>query len=267
MQTPPFKGKHNIRNLVLEISSFLKVTNLFLYQAGDSESVLKISIGILSENDELLQDFRNNYPVSVIRHYKSLDSIKPAGMNILCVDVESVGSAEEIQFHLSKIRKKLQSLPVLLMLRIAYLDILDIEWFFDEFIIYPFRKGELCARINNIVQNKKIQDDENIISVGNLLINISEYSVYLDNIKQNFTYKEFELLRFLAQNRGVVFSRQELLNRIWGLDYIGGTRTVDVHIRRLRGKLGNEFNSIIETVRNIGYRCRKSSTSEEEYDA
>ena len=84
---------------------------------------------------------------------------------------------------------------------------------------------------------------------------MKEYSVHLNDEKLDFTFKEFELLRFLVQNRGVVFSRKDLLNKIWGVEYIGGTRTVDVHIRRLRSKLGEEFNTIIETVRNVGYRC------------
>ena len=75
------------------------------------------------------------------------------------------------------------------------------------------------------------------------------------NKKIELTYKEFEILKTLVQNRGIVFSRKDLLQKIWGIEYIGGTRTVDVHIRRLRGKLGDEFNSIIETVRNVGYKC------------
>ncbi len=103
---------------------------------------------------------------------------------------------------------------------------------------------------------KNLIQDENVISAGKIRINLKEYSVYLNNVKLDFTFKEFELLRFLVENRGVVFSRKDLLNKIWGVEYIGGTRTVDVHIRRLRGKLGEEFHSIIETVRNVGYRCR-----------
>jgi len=75
--------------------------------------------------------------------------------------------------------------------------------------------------------------------------------------KLDLTYKEFELLRLFLENRGVVFSRKDVLSRIWGMEYIGGTRTVDVHIRRLRSKIGDDFNSIIETVRNVGYKCKE----------
>ena len=79
----------------------------------------------------------------------------------------------------------------------------------------------------------------------------------MNDEKLDLTYKEFELLRLFLENRGVVFSRKEVLSRIWGMEYIGGTRTVDVHIRRLRSKIGDDFNSIIETVRNVGYKCKE----------
>jgi DNA-binding response OmpR family regulator len=128
------------------------------------------------------------------------------------------------------------------------------EWFFDDFVIYPYKKEELAARIKKLIWLKG--DDEETITIGKLKMNLKEYKVYLENQRIELTYKEFELLRLLVQNKDVVFSRKELLNRIWGVEYIGGTRTVDVHIRRLRGKLGDEFFSIIETVRNVGYRCR-----------
>jgi DNA-binding response OmpR family regulator len=141
-------------------------------------------------------------------------------------------------------------------MRVNSLSNLNFEWFFDEFILYPFRKGEINVRLNRILWSNSLLEDENVMTIGKLRINMKEYSVYLNNEKLDFTYKEFELLRFLVQNPGVVFSRKDLLNTIWGVEYIGGTRTVDVHIRRLRGKLGEEFNTIIETVRNVGYRCK-----------
>ncbi|MBN2403724.1 MAG: response regulator transcription factor [Spirochaetes bacterium] len=147
-------------------------------------------------------------------------------------------------------------MPVLLVLTTSTIFALDFEWFFDDFILYPFRKEELALRIKKILWGKNLLAIEDVLIIGNIKINLKEYSVYINNIKQDFTYKEFELLRLFAENKGAVFSRKELLNRIWGIDYIGGTRTVDVHIRRLRGKLGDDFNSIIETVRNVGYRCR-----------
>ncbi len=213
-------------------------------------------IGLLSENSELIDDFINNLAEFTVRTYKSFDSIKPEEFIILAIDAEFFESPDSIQFYLSKTRKKTLNLPVLLIMRVNSLASLNFDWFFDEFILYPFRKGEINVRLNRILWSNSLLEDENVMTIGKLRINMKEYSVYLNNEKLDFTYKEFELLRFLVQNPGVVFSRKDLLNTIWGVEYIGGTRTVDVHIRRLRGKLGEEFNTIIETVRNVGYRCK-----------
>ncbi|MDY6933221.1 MAG: response regulator transcription factor [Spirochaetota bacterium] len=215
------------------------------------------SIGLLSNNSEIIEEFKVNIPSFRLRNYRSVDSINPGEIIILAVDVDFFDSRDVIQFYLSRIRKKLQIIPVLLILRIKFLSNIDIEWFFEEFILYPFRKGELLVRLNRFIRESSSFDNENIISIGSIKINLKEYSVYLRNIKLELTFKEFELLRYLVQNTGVVYSRKELLGKIWGTEYVGGTRTVDVHIRRLRVKLGNEFNSIIETVRNVGYRCRE----------
>ena len=217
---------------------------------------MEINIGLLSNNPELAESFKNNLPGFNVRIYKSLDSLKAEDIVILSVDPDYFKSLESIQFHLSRIRKKLHDMPVLLVLTTSTIIVLDFEWFFDDFVLYPFRKEELTVRVKKILWGKNVLASEDVISIGHIKINLKEYSVYIDNIKQDFTYKEFELLRLFAENKGVVFSRKDLLNKIWGMDYIGGTRTVDVHIRRLRGKLGEDFNSIIETVRNVGYRCR-----------
>lgn len=217
---------------------------------------MEIKTGLLSSNSELIADFVANAENPDLRVYKSVESIRSEEFAILAIDAEFFESSDLVQFYLSKIRKKIQGIPVLIILRVAHLESMDLEWFFDEFILYPFRKGELRTRIKRLAWDRSILDDENVIAIGNLRINTSEYSVYLNKEKMDFTYKEFELLRLLVENRGVVFSRKDLLGKIWGVEYIGGTRTVDVHIRRLRSKLGDEFNSIIETVRNVGYRCR-----------
>ena len=211
-------------------------------------------IALLSESQELLEKCEQHFPNTEIILFKSIESIKRDDFLPLLIDYEVFGSVDSIQFLLSKIRKKILERPVLLIINENNIAQLKTDWFFDEFIIFPFRKGELTARINSLLWEKGIGDDSVII--GRLKINFKEYSVYLDNDKLDMTYKEFELLRLLVQNRGEVFSRKDLLSKIWGMEYIGGTRTVDVHIRRLRGKLGDEFNTIIETVRNVGYRCK-----------
>lgn len=221
-----------------------------------AQSNLENCIGLLSANSELLADFTGIITDASVRNYRSVDSIRAEEFYLLAIDIGFFESDDLIQFSLSKIRKKIQNIPVLIILRASHLERLDVEWFFDEFVLYPFRKNELQTRLKRLSWERNVLEDENILSIGNLKINLPQYTVYLNKQKMDFTYKEFELLRFLVQNRGEVFSRKDLLGKIWGVEYIGGTRTVDVHIRRLRGKLGEEFNSIIETVRNVGYRCR-----------
>ncbi|MCP4135314.1 MAG: response regulator transcription factor [bacterium] len=212
-------------------------------------------IGLSTDNDELLEDFKNNFPDANVINYKSIESIKRDEYSVLVIDSGIAGFADSIQFYLSKVRKKTQDTPVLLIFKVNNISELNTDWFFDDFVLYPFRRGELEARIKRLLWESS--SDESTISIGNLKISLKEYTVYSNNQKMELTYKEFELLRLLVQNKGVVFSRKELLNKIWGMEYIGGTRTVDVHIRRLRGKLGDDFNSIIETVRNVGYKCKE----------
>lgn len=211
-------------------------------------------IALLSDNQDIIEKISEYIPEPDILIFRSIDSIKREDFSILIIDLEIFASNDSIQFLLSKIRKKIHEKPVLLIIREHTIALLKPDWFFDDFILYPFRKPELSARISNILSQKNI--DEDSMSIGKLTINFKEYSVYLENAKLDLTYKEFELLRLLVQNKGEVFSRKDLLRKIWGMEYIGGTRTVDVHIRRLRGKLGDEFNTIIETVRNVGYRCK-----------
>lgn len=97
-------------------------------------------------------------------------------------------------------------------------------------------------------------DSENLIKTGDLVIDVNKYEVLLNGNKVGLTFKEYELLKFLSSNRGRVYSRDQLLDKIWGYDYYGGTRTVDVHIRRLRSKIEDKKHVFIETVRNIGYK-------------
>ena len=215
---------------------------------------MKRAIGLLTNSSELIDDFSSNLPDSEVTHYRTVDSIKKENHSVFAIDCEIFESIDQIQFFLSKIRKKINEIPALLIIKLNLVPEIKSDWFINDFIIYPFRKEELRTRIDRILLDK--DTGNTILQTGNLKINLTEYKIYLNNQKMELTFKEFELIRLLVENRGTVFSRKELLNRIWGMEYIGGTRTVDVHIRRLRGKLGDDFNSIIETVRNVGYRCK-----------
>jgi len=100
-----------------------------------------------------------------------------------------------------------------------------------------------------------------VISAGGIVIDEGAYSAMLDGEPLDLTYTEFELLKYLVQHPGRVFTRETLLSDVWGYDYYGGTRTVDVHVRRLRAKLGVEHEALIGTVRNVGYRFSPEAAS------
>ena len=137
---------------------------------------------------------------------------------------------------------------------------LDIEMDINDFIVDPFDEEELLVRSIFSVRKSKATttEDEHIIR-GDLTINPSNYEVLINNNRINLRFKEYELLLLLASNPGRVYDRATLLNQIWGYDYFGGTRTVDVHIRRLRSKIEiNSENPYIETIWNVGYRFRSS---------
>ena len=123
-----------------------------------------------------------------------------------------------------------------------------------ELIVLPLRPGELRARIARARRRLKGVADDDAVRVGTLEINLATYQVQIGGEPVDFAYMEYELLKFLATHPGRVFSREALLSRVWGFDYYGGARTVDVHVRRVRAKLGSEHAGRIKTVRSVGYR-------------
>ena len=125
---------------------------------------------------------------------------------------------------------------------------------FDDFCLTPFHPTELEARLSHLLLRAVESGDENVISYGPLSLNVETYQAVIEGRALDLTYMEYELLRYLAAEPGKVFSREILLSEVWGYDYYGGARTVDVHIRRLRAKLGEEHANMISTVRSVGYR-------------
>ncbi|MDT0213088.1 response regulator transcription factor [Rothia sp. ARF10] len=132
------------------------------------------------------------------------------------------------------------------------------EWGVDDVLLDTAGPAEVEARLRLAIARALEGDgspaDDVRITAGVLVIDEATYSVRLRGSVLDLTYKEFELLKYLAQHPGRVFTRAQLLQEVWGYDYFGGTRTVDVHVRRLRAKLGSDHESLIGTVRNVGYR-------------
>lgn len=134
------------------------------------------------------------------------------------------------------------------------LDRVTVDLPIDDFVLLGSPPEELARRIERALWRKHGVDSENYVRCGALAIDLSNYRVTVDDEPLVMTFKEYELLRFLAMNAGRVFTREQLLNRVWGYDYFGGARTVDVHIRRIRAKIEIHGHAFIETVRNVGYR-------------
>ncbi|GAA4112796.1 two-component system response regulator GlnR [Knoellia locipacati] len=132
------------------------------------------------------------------------------------------------------------------------------EWGIDDVLLDTAGPAEVEARLRLAIARALEEDgpatDDVRITAGVLVIDEATYSVKLRGKALDLTYKEFELLKHLAQHPGRVFTRAQLLQEVWGYDYFGGTRTVDVHVRRLRAKLGSDYEALIGTVRNVGYR-------------
>lgn len=150
--------------------------------------------------------------------------------------------------------------PVLVLVGGGLLDALtDRHDHFDDFIITPFHPHELRSRLDLLLTRAgKANGRGDLVTYGPLTLNVETYQAVVDGRHLDLTYMEYELLRFLASSPGQVFTRETLLNRVWGYEYYGGARTVDVHIRRLRAKMGEDHSSLISTVRGVGYRLGQS---------
>jgi DNA-binding response OmpR family regulator len=159
--------------------------------------------------------------------------------------------------------------PLVLVLTEGGLAVAAADWGMDDVILTTAGPAELEARLRLAMGRVSAaiegDGDSHLISSSGLVVDDSTYTAKLENRTLDLTFKEFELIKFLAQHPGRVFTRQQLLQEVWGYDYFGGTRTVDVHVRRLRAKLGAEHETLIGTVRNVGYRfvaATKAETAE-----
>src|SRR6201987_2207867 len=151
-----------------------------------------------------------------------------------------------------------RSIPVLAVVSEGGLVAVSADWGLDEILLPSTGPAEIDARLRLVVGRRGgLADQESAgkVSLGELVIDEGTYTARLRGRPLDLTYKEFELLKYLAQHAGRVFTRAQLLHEVWGYDFFGGTRTVDVHVRRLRAKLGPEYESLIGTVRNVGYKA------------
>jgi DNA-binding response OmpR family regulator len=146
--------------------------------------------------------------------------------------------------------------PLIAVVAEAGLIALAADWGLDDLVLATAGPAEVEARLKLATGrlNTTTRNDSTLIRAGELTIDPDTYAARVKGRPLDLTYKEFELLKFLTQHPGRVFTRDQLLREVWGYDYFGGTRTVDVHVRRLRAKLGSEYESMIGTVRQVGYK-------------
>lgn len=176
------------------------------------------------------------------------------------IDISSISTHGDSTWKWFRKLKLRRLLPVIALVSSSTLHLV-LEQGFEDFVIKPWNLDELSTRIRRAIAETTKPDRDMVIKVGDLTIDPVRCEVELAGRLLALTFKEYELLKLLATNEGKVFTRESLLNEIWGYDYYGGDRTVDVHIRRLRSKIEDSLHSFIETVRNIGYKFKESGSA------
>ncbi len=186
---------------------------------------------------------------------EAIEQIVGQSLGVMLLDADEAPIGSEAWELAQSIRQDM-NLPLIALMSGEKLNGLDSS--VDDFVVKPWEVNEVTARIKRILRQKGDIDSEDIIRCGDLVIDLDKYEVSLNGKPIMLTFREYQLLKFLASNKGKVFTREALLNKVWGWDYYGGDRTVDVHIRRLRSKIEDPTHTFIETVRNIGYRLREN---------
>jgi DNA-binding response OmpR family regulator len=186
----------------------------------------------------------------------AVEMAKREALDVILVDVESLSASSWYSLkseHLPKIKSAV-NLPVIVLMPAGIFDGIDSDFDIDDFVVRPFNLSELVARIRRIFNRINNADNQDLVRRGDLVIDSAKCEVSVNGRLIVLTFKEYELLKFMMRHKGKVFTREALLNEVWGYDYYGGDRTVDVHIRRLRSKIEDADHTFIETVRNIGYK-------------
>jgi DNA-binding response OmpR family regulator len=182
------------------------------------------------------------------------DQIQDRGADLIIYDFTSSLADPVSAVRTLIANRELKHIPIVALVDARETVSLDFSIGLEDFLVRTDSFDELNTRIRFVLWRLSKVDSKDTIKAGSLIMNLASYSVALKGESLDLTYKEFELLRFLLTHRGRVFSRDALLRHVWGEEYLGGTRTVDVHIRRLRAKIGPVFDELIQTVRNVGYK-------------
>jgi DNA-binding response OmpR family regulator len=184
------------------------------------------------------------------------EELKNKACDVLLVDMDGSPALAQAgpmleQLHGLRVTKHI---PTIALISGNGLGNLDLNLEIDDFVVEPWNLAEVATRAKRVIKKTNNVQKRDLIKCGDLFIDIAKCEVSINGRLIALTFKEYELLKFLARNKRRVFTRDALLNEVWGYNYYGGDRTVDVHIRRLRSKIEDADHTFIETVRNIGYK-------------
>jgi DNA-binding response OmpR family regulator len=186
----------------------------------------------------------------------AIEQIAGQSPGLLLLDADEVKFGSET-WELAQRARQERQIPIIALISREKINGFDFNTAIDDFVVNPWEANEVTARIKRILRQKGGMESEDIIRCGDLVIDSAKCEVSLSGKPIILTFKEYQLLKFLTNNKGKVFTRDVLLDKVWGWDYYGGDRTVDVHIRRLRSKIEDSTHTFIETVRNIGYKFKE----------
>ena len=184
--------------------------------------------------------------------WKALQSEKP---DLVVLDVMLPGKDGVTLLKLMKESEDFQQIPVIMATAkgTEYDKIQSLDLGADDYLVKPFGIMEMVSRVKAVLRRCKPVKESKSLKLEGLVLNPDEHTVTVDGERVILTYKEYELLHLFLSQPGIAFTREQLLSSVWNAEYLGETRTVDMHIRTLRQKLGN-YGNVIETVRNVGYR-------------
>ena len=218
------------------------------------------TVALVSDQVEDIRDLLPSFPIAPYRLINvslkdtSIEDLVPIHPEIILIDATGdITGAEEVTRRLAT-AWEIGLPPIIVIVDQEGVSRFRFEVGVDDFLVTGASVGEISARLALVSRRSGQEEGSAVLKVGDLTVNPENYQVYVRGRPLDLTYKEFELLKFLAQRPGRVCDRDLLLREVWGYDYYGGTRTVDVHVRRLRAKLGLEHETLIETIRNVGYR-------------
>ena len=227
-------------------------TRKLIYCVEDEKNIRDLVVYALNSSDFRAEGFEDGEAFR--------EGLKKAMPDLVLLDIMLPG--EDGMSILAELRrnKETRQLPVILLTAKGseFDKVQGLDAGADDYVAKPFGVMELLSRVRAVLRRSRLDREQPVLQVGKILMNQEERRVLADGRELQLTFKEFELLRFLMENENMVLSRDKLLDIVWGYDSEVETRTVDVHIRSLRQKLG-DLGELIETIRNVGYRIGRGA--------